>query len=106
MIHRQLSRWKFLATMITDAGRALALPPLARAQLARLLPLAANLFFGDLNKEAQKFHIDSLRTRAGEKASIDHPTGVEFLFLIRPQASDDCLHAAGRWYWFFANPFA
>src|SRR6266542_5491042 len=45
MIHRQLSRWKLLAAMVTEARSALALPPLTRAQLASLLPLAANLFF-------------------------------------------------------------
>jgi len=47
VIHRQLFRQKLLTTVMADPGRTLALPPLARTQLPRLLALPANFFFGD-----------------------------------------------------------
>ena len=43
MIHRQIRRREFPAAMVADSRGAFALPPLAGAKLARLLPLAANL---------------------------------------------------------------
>ena len=49
MIHRQFFRGELSAAVMTDAARTFALPPLAGAQLAGSLPLAANLFFTDLD---------------------------------------------------------
>ena len=49
MIHREISRRKLTAAMMANPRAALALPPLARAQLAGLLPFPADLFFADLD---------------------------------------------------------
>src|SRR5581483_158673 len=55
MIHGQLLRREAPAAMMADPGRALALPPRAGAQLARLLPLAANLLLGDFDQKGRRF---------------------------------------------------
>jgi hypothetical protein len=47
VIHRQNCRREFAATMMTDAERSLALPPLAGTQLSSLLTLAPDFFFTD-----------------------------------------------------------
>jgi len=49
MIHRQLFGGELSTAVMTDAARTFALPPLAGAQLAGPLPLAANLFFTDFD---------------------------------------------------------
>ena len=47
MIHRQLSRGKFIAAAVTNPSGALPLPPLGGPQLSRFLLLAPNLLFAD-----------------------------------------------------------
>jgi hypothetical protein len=47
VIHRQLTRWKSATTMMTEAGSAFALPPLAGTQLSSLSAFTANFFFTD-----------------------------------------------------------
>ena len=49
MIHREIRRREFLAAMVANPRGAFALPPLTSANLARLLPLAANLLLGNVN---------------------------------------------------------
>jgi hypothetical protein len=56
MIHSQLVGLKPDAAMVADAARALALPPLALAQFARLLALTAHFGFGYLDKKGRRFH--------------------------------------------------
>ena len=56
MIHCKFRRRELAAAMVTNTARALALPPLAPAQLARLLPLAAYLRLGDFDQKWSRFH--------------------------------------------------
>jgi hypothetical protein len=49
MIHREVLGRKLSAAMITNTRGSFALPPLTRAQIARFLPLAANLFVRDFD---------------------------------------------------------
>jgi hypothetical protein len=56
MIHRQLSGRELPTAMVTDSSAALALPPLRRAQLARLAPFAANLLLGNFNEKGNRLH--------------------------------------------------
>lgn len=56
MIHCQFLRPKFSTAMIANTCGTFTLPPLARAQLPRLLPFAANLLLSDFNKEWNGFH--------------------------------------------------
>ena len=57
MIHRQFLWQKLFAAMMANTGAPFALPPLARPQLARLLPFASNLLLSDFNKETNGLHI-------------------------------------------------
>ena len=52
MIHGQFIGWESFAAMMANSRPALALPPRAGAQLARLLPLAANLLFGNFDQKS------------------------------------------------------
>jgi hypothetical protein len=63
MIHGKLFRWKLVAAVMTNAGSSLALPPLAGADLTRLLALAPNLFFADFYEKRSRIH----GARSGEK---------------------------------------
>src|ERR1044071_1334900 len=56
MIHGQFFWLEAPAAMMAKPGGALALPPWAGAQLARLLPFAANLLFGNFDQERRRFH--------------------------------------------------
>src|SRR5262249_29631072 len=47
MVHRQRRRGKLLSAIMADPGGAPPLPPLARAQLARLCALAPHLLLAD-----------------------------------------------------------
>src|SRR5688572_20830895 len=57
MIHCQFLRWELSGAMMANTCGAFALPPLARAQLPRLLPFAPNLLLSDFDKERNGFHI-------------------------------------------------
>lgn len=56
MIHGQLFRWELAAAVMTNAAGALALPPLAGANLPRLLAFAPNLFFADFYEKRCRVH--------------------------------------------------
>ena len=56
MIHGQLIRRKLAAAMVANAARTFALPPLALAQLACLLPFATDFGFGYFDKKGRRFH--------------------------------------------------
>ena len=56
MVHRQLPRQKFAAAVMAYAGGKLALPPLGRSQLPRLLPLAADFILSDFDEKRDWFH--------------------------------------------------
>lgn len=63
MIHGKLFRWKRATAVMTNAGSALALPPLAGADLTRLLALAPNLFFADFYEKRYRIHRPRLAAR-------------------------------------------
>jgi hypothetical protein len=47
VVHCKFSRRKLSATVVADPRGALALPPLARAQLSGLLPLGSDFLLGN-----------------------------------------------------------
>ena len=56
MIHGPIARRKFSAAVMSKTGASFALPPLAGAQVARSLPLTANLLFGYFHQESGSVH--------------------------------------------------
>ena len=56
MIHGQIRRRELAAAMVANTARNFPLPPLAPAQLARHLPLAAHVLFGNFDEKWSGVH--------------------------------------------------
>jgi len=59
---------------MAEAGGAFALPPGAGTQLARLLPLAADVLFGDLDEKGLGFHLADLAVPPFDIFEVDGET--------------------------------
>jgi len=67
MIQRQISGGNLVATIMATAGGDPILPPLCFAQIAGLLPLAANLLLGDITEYTHGERITNLAWRIQRK---------------------------------------
>ena len=71
MIHRQFKWRKLSATVVADSGRPFPLPPLSGAELASLLPLAADFLFADVAQERFGFHFNVICHRSNHTGDRD-----------------------------------
>ena len=74
MIHGQFFGRKLAGAMMAYAGGALALPPLARAQLPRFSPLAADVFLRYYDYERARLHLGKLPAIPSNKYVITYTT--------------------------------